>query len=160
MKTANRKKIDQMSGEWTTALSIYHNIGPYVGIEDFPPNTICIICGSNHKVKAEHLVDKGRGGNCTSFNVIPVCSKHGKGNSHHHWRNTDLWKTTYKNKYGIETVNKIQQFVGGTHEDRLNPYRFAIESVAEDKKALQTIINSYMEQMGTKINAFYSTSNQ
>ena len=159
MKTANRKKIDQMSGEWTTALSIYHNVGPYVGIEDFPEHKRkCAVCGNPAK-KAEHLVDKGRGGNCTAFNVIPVCSAHGKGMKACPHNYVDAWQSIYRQRYGQSSVDAIMSYIGGTHEDRLNPYRHAIESVAEDKRALQAIINSYMEQMGTKIDAFHSTSN-
>ena len=159
MKTNDNSKISQMSGEWSTALSLVHNIGNLVKIKDFPAGTKCVVCG-NPATNAEHLVDKGRGGNCTKFDVIPVCKSHGKSNTRCHHYQVDRWKDIYKEKYGQKSVDIIQQYIGGTHEDRLNPYWSAIESVAEHKNELTQIINKYMDNMGEKIDAVYSTINK
>ena len=64
MKTNDHSKVNQMSGEWSTALSLVHNIGHLVKIEHFPAGSKCVVCG-NPATNAEHLVDKGRGGDCT-----------------------------------------------------------------------------------------------
>ena len=159
IKTNDYSKIAQMSGEWSTALALVHNIGNLVKKKDFPKGTKCILCGKPAK-NAEHLVDKGRGGNCTEFNVIPVCGSHGKGNTQCHHYQIDKWQDVYREKYGQESVDIILQYIGGTHEDRLNPYWSSIESVAEHKDELAQIINKYMSKMGVEIDAFYSTSNK
>ena len=159
MKTNDKSKIDQMSGEWSTALSLVHNIGNLVKIKDFPAGSKCVLCG-NPATNAEHLVDKGRGGNCTEFNVIPVCGSHKKGNGRYYHNQVDKWQDTYREKYGQESVDTILQHVGGTHEDRLNPYRHAIKSVMVHKDELTQIINEYMDKMGEKIDVIYSTINK
>ena len=159
MKTNDHSKVSQMSGEWSTALSLVHNIGHLVKKKDFPKGTKCVLCGKPAE-NAEHLVDKGRGGNCTEFNVIPVCKSHGKGNYQCHHYQVDKWEDVYREKYGQESVDIILQYVGGTHEDRLNPYWSAIESVAGHKDELSEIINNYMDKMGEKIDAVYSTINK
>ena len=150
MLTNNKKKIGQMSQEWSTALSLVVNVGPLVGKENFPPGSKCIICADN-MYQAEHLVDKARGGNHTHHNVIAVCRKHTKGNGHFPADKPHKWKSAYT----PEQIEIIEQHTGTNHEARLNPFRHAINEVKPRKEILQKIIEDFMEETVGEIHAIH-----
>ena len=151
----DRSKIKQMSGEWSTALSLVLNEGTLIKSESFPKGTKCIISGKPMD-KAQFLVDKARGGNYTRHNVIPVCNAHARSSTPHPWDAVDKWKESYTDA----EIAIIEAHTGSDHKARLNPYLDAINAVSHRKRILQTVIEDFMNATLEEIYAIHRSSNK
>ena len=112
-------KWTAMRGEATTAINMHRNTGNITGMSKWKGSRKCLFCNNDAKT-IEHMIPKGKGGNLTKYNCVPVCRDHDKPGLKH-WRE----------HYDKQQQELILEHMDGSENNCLNPYYEENKKLAE-----------------------------